>query len=286
MSKLNRNLAVAAALLCTAAAGAQSMSSTKSYSRTLGNSYLGLTGQVYAHLSWNKAQPSTTTTTTWSTTKTMFSFLTPTESARSRFYHRATVRLMRSTAELGFIDVNASSSRYSGPATGSANYKVRVAGLTVLNTTFSTSKSFAKLNRYLPLFPVDPRTSIGVGPFSLSLKGNAGVGIQSQGTVLLPTTVMAGVHYSCYSYGQAHAEAAAGIPGFSVGAEVDAKLATQSLGADLSAVIGRSLSADVLYTFNPLRLKLIGYVKTLWKKWSTTLIDASFPTIKLQLLKL
>ena len=231
----------------------KSIVKSDSYSRSLGNSYLGLTGYAYGYMRAYTANVSNTVSTGRGMTL---------ESVHARGYLRATGKLLKKTAELGRFD--ARGDIYSRTTGVSARGSVRLvlAGKTFINRSFSKDTSFQKKPYYMELFPVDPETDIHVwGPITLKVKGNAGVGIDCAGSHLLRLSNPAlAMNYSARTWGQADADVSLGFYGHRTGVDLKGIFAEQTLGANL-VVTPTRVRGSLGYHIRALTLKIRAYAR-------------------------
>ncbi len=267
MTRHNKIITLLLTGVCLAsAASAQTQSISKSYSRSLGNSYLGLTGYGYGYARAYTADPSQIVYTGGGMTLS---------SATARGYLRATAKILKSTRELGRFDARGDAYSRTTGVTTSGSYRLLLAGKTVSSKSFTATTSFPRFSKYVSLFPIDPRADIPVGPFTLRIKGNAGVGVETSGAATLTASPFVGLNCSAKAWGQGRANVEFGIAGFGVGAELKARLAQQSLATNLW-VTGSKIRGAVEYYMVALRLKLRAYAFAWWGSYSKTVLDRSW----------
>jgi len=165
----------------------------------------------------------------------------------------------------------------------SDNLRVRFIGLTFWNGSAlrlpnSTTALYPAVGIPLEVFPVDPEYPIPVGPFVLTIRGNAGVIVYFGGSVTMPPSEPRAIldpYAGCYLFGRAGV--GVGVPGFNAGVELEGRFANQTVYGRLQADARTcSFSSSLNYTLTAIRLKLKAYVDAFWTRIaSTTLIDWS-----------
>ena len=250
------------------------------YPRAIGNEWLGLTGQAHGYLRrYVKGFSATVQEPGIGTTPDIYA------SAHARAHLTATAYVLKSRSELGRFEARGDVYARSTGTSMSGNYRLRLAGLTVVSNSFSQNTSFPRFERYVSLFAEDPRVDIAVGPFTLTLKGNAGVGLEAVGSAILTPVPSVGITCFAQAWGLAKANVEFGILGFGVGAEVIGKLAEQTLAPNFTASKS-GLSGSLEYVMVALHLKVKAYVYALIKKWSTTILDKEWGKVTKMLIQL
>ncbi len=159
-------------------------------------------------------------------------------------------------------------------ATGA--FRLQLCGIVVNNRSVQTTGYLGGIpaTEY-SLFPGDVRAPVGVGPFTVTLGGNAGVTLGAGANVILPTTtpevrLLASATTSVVG----RAFVSVGVIGFAAGVELKARFAEQRLtmGVVASAISG--LSGTVGYQIQAMSLKLIAFLEAFWTRvYSTTLVS-------------
>lgn len=256
-----RPVFAAAAVLVSSSLAAQ-YSRSGSYSRSIGNSWLG--GRV----SVNAALSTTTSTLTNSTTRAANGSLNASvdgyvlgfslRAAQVTFSARNTVR-----TGIGF----------GPPQYATASYRLQLAGYNVEDRSVTTTGNLGGIpERTYNLFPSDVHADVGVGPFTVRLGGNAGATLGGGAAVILPTTspevrfVLSGTTAVV-----GHANVSVGVPGFRAGVELQARFAEQRLTVSLIANALSGLSGMCDYQIQAMSLRLIAYLEALWVRYSNTL---------------
>jgi hypothetical protein len=256
----------------------QTKSISKSYSRNLGNSWLGLRGYAYGYMKSYVNNVSNKLYT--GRTVTM-------SSAHARGYLRGTASILKSTRELGRFDARTDVYSRSTGVTTSGYYQLRLAGKVVAGKSFTKTTSFPRFKKYVSLFPKDISEPIPVGPFTLTLGGNAGVGVEASGFALMTNNPAVGVSARAYAYGQGRAKAQFGIWGFAVGARLDARLAEQTVSVNLWAnKSGIRGSFTYVMQALTLRLKAYAYAAWGWKRYENEVLRKSWGRIYKTLIRL
>jgi len=256
---------VAALALLTAALSAQT-SRYGSFYRSIGNSWLGGSASIYASL--NTSQSSTTTT------------VTRNGNAYLSAYARGSVLTYSLTAaEISASASNSVTQSYimagtTQRATGSL--RLRLAGYSVWDRSVTTTGDLGGISpRTYNLFPSDVRAPVGVGPFTVTLGGNAGVTLNAGAMVILPTTtpevrfLLAGGTAVL-----ARAYVSVGVWGFSAGVELQGRFAQMRLTISLIANALSGLSGMCSFEIQAMSLRLIAFLEAFWTRvYSTTLVS-------------
>ncbi len=259
-----RPVFAAAAVLVSSSLAAQ-YSRSGSYSRSVGNSWLG--GRV----SVNSALSTTTSTLSTSTTRAANGSLNASvdgyvlgfslRAAQVTFSARNSVR-----TGIGF----------GAPQSATASYRLQLAGYNVSDRSVTTTGNLGGIpERTYTLFPSDVHADVGVGPFTVSLGGNAGATLGGGAMVILPTTspevrfVLSGTTAVI-----ARAHVSVGVSGFRAGVELQGRFAEQRLTVSLIANALSGLSGMCDYQIQAISLRLIAYLEVLWRRvYSTTLVS-------------
>src|SRR5690606_17385832 len=155
-----------------------------------------------------------------------------------------------------------------------ASCRLKLAMITVWDRSARTTGDLGGISpRTYNLFPVDPTAAVGVGPFTVTLRGNAGVTLGAGAMVVLPTTTpevrLVG---SANTAVVTRASVAVGVSGFNAGVELQGRFAETRLTASLVANVLSGLSGSVSLTVPGITLKLIALLEALWVRvYSTTL---------------
>lgn len=252
MSSILNASFTAAALLFASALEAQTP-----YYRSIGNRWLG--GALYAAAGY-----STTNTLT-------------TRSAAASLQIGADVNILTYTRAAADVRLSASNTltgswRYPTQS-ASASFRLQLAGYTVWNRSVSTTGDLGGISpRTYNLFPVSPRVSVPVGPFSVTLSGNAGVTLGGGAMVVLPaTSVEARLLASGTTSVIARAAVAVGVAGFGAGIELNGRFAETRLTAGIVASLS-GLSGSCSFEVQAIRLRLVAFLTALYQRvYSTTL---------------
>ncbi|MBK8098111.1 MAG: hypothetical protein IPK26_13450 [Planctomycetes bacterium] len=262
---LFRNVLVAAALLTTSLTAQYSRSG--SYVRSIGNSWLGGSVNVSASLTTT----TTTSTRTFATTRAANANLTANVNA-------SVLTRSLNAARLTCIASNRVTTSQLTPTTQSANaaFRLQLAGYTVWDRSVTTTGSLGGIPaRTYNLFPTDPSAPVGVGPFTITLSGNAGVTLGAGASVILPTTAPeVRLLLSGNTAIVGRARVSVGAVGFYAGLELQARFAEQRLTVSLIVNALNGLSGMCDYQIQAISLRLIAYLEAFWTRvYSTTLVS-------------
>lgn len=256
-----RSLGLCLAVLLAGSAAAQSRSNT--FFRTIGNTWLG--GSIYVAASMSASRVGNTST------------------AGANFYANVDAHVLRFTKSIAEVDVRAQNAvtnhPYAPPTQNAqASCRLKLAMITVWDRSARTTGDLGGISpRTYNLFPVDPTAAVGVGPFTVTLRGNAGVTLGAGAMVVLPTTTpevrLVG---SANTAVVTRASVAVGVSGFNAGVELQGRFAETRLTASLVANVLSGLSGSVSLTVQGITLKLIAFLEAFWVRvYSTTLTSWS-----------
>lgn len=270
---------VAVLAILTAALSAQANRSG-SYYKSIGNSWLG--GSVSASANLN--------TTVSSSTR--ISSTTRSGNASFSAYARANLLTYSLTAAELVTSARNSVTETIGTAprqSASASFRLRLAGITVSDRSVTTTGDLGGITpRTYNLFPGDVRAPVGVGPFTVTLGGNAGVTLNAGALVILPTTspevrlLLAGGTAVV-----ARAYVSVGVLGFAAGVELQGRFAEMRLTVSLIANAISGLSGICSVDLQAMSLRLIAFLEAFWTRvYSTTLTSWGSGWVSLDLLNL
>lgn len=199
------------------------------------------------------------------------------ELARMEARGQARLRFLKMSREAayarayGYAERRGTASSPSNKAYG--NLTMRLAGITVMNRTIGGTTSLPAWSKTWDLFPVDIRYGFGLGPVSLQLKGNVGVGVKRNlyyafGTT--ETSINAAGSLEAWGYGRA--SLSAGIAGVTATAD----FAKTKLGASIGVSIRRGFQSLVTLDVTAFRLRLKAWVDFWLKSYSKTFVDVSY----------
>jgi hypothetical protein len=264
MSLSLRNVFVAAALLTTTLTAQYSR--TGSYSRSIGNSWLGGSVSVTAALN------TSTTSTAFSVTRSGAANLTAAVDASvltARF--RAAQLTCNASNRVTQYTVMAGTQQNA-----TAGLRLQLAGYTVWDRSVVTSGDLGGIpTRTYNLFPQDVSAPVGVGPFTIRLAGNAGVTLGAGAGVVLPTTTPeVRLLLSGTTAVVGRARVSVGAVGFYAGLELQARFAEQRLTVSVIANALTGLRGMCDYQIQAISLRLIAYLEAFWTRvYSTTLVS-------------
>ena len=225
---------------------------SRTYSRSMGNSYLG--GKVYAN---GKVS-----------VKESGSYA----KIESKFVVGAAILFLKKRPEIAeIIAQGTSKGRPSAPA-NAATFKFDLVGKRLLNKKFTNGATIRRYTKTLKVFPRDIRLRYPVGPATITVKGNVGGSASAACKFSFGLgEVGARIDGDGKAWAFGKADVAAGVPGFKVGVNATAKFAHQTLNLNAGGSQRRGISGSMRYTIRAVILELKGYVKVLWKKWTRTL---------------
>lgn len=259
--KYPHSLLFAATVLCTGTAVAQSVSS--SYTRSFGNSNLGGSLAVSSYAGVSRSGT--------------------TYSASAYVRGSATGKLLGLSKEFGYANAGMSAKKTATAVSGSASVTVRVAGRTLYNSSWSrsyaTSKTWSTPTYNVKVFPVDPSAKFTIGPVPITVKGNAGASANLSATAAIATSLsnMASLTGTARAWSNGTASVTAGIKVLSLGVELSAKYANQSL--NLRSNIGSTgPRGSFYYTLQGIALKLKVKVSVLFASYSKTIAEYASST--------
>ncbi|MCA8969671.1 MAG: hypothetical protein KDC95_07805 [Planctomycetes bacterium] len=259
--KLPHLFTVTATVLLAGSTVAQSVSST--YSRSFGNSNLGGSLSVTSYAGVSR------------------SGTTYTASAYVR--GSAVGKLLGYSKEFGYAYAGLSAKKTASAISGSASVSLRVAGKTLYSSSWSrsyaTSKTWATPTYSVKVFPVDPSAKFTVGPIPITVKGNAGAAANLSATARIATSLsnFASLTGTARAWGNGTASVTAGIKVLSLGVELSAKYANQSL--NLSTYLNSTgPHGRFYYTLQAIALKLKVKIKVLFASYSKTIAEYASST--------
>lgn len=250
-----RSLTVAGVLLLASTAAAQSRSNY--FFRSIGNSWLG--GAVFTSASLSTA-----------------SWLGG-SSGDASLYLGADANVLRYTRSVAQLDLTAHNdvTGYRTPVQNAyATFRLRLAGYTVWDRSVRTTGDLGGISpRTYTLFPSDPMATVPVGPFTVTLRGNAGVTLGAGAWGILPTnTPEVRLVASGNTAAIARASVAIGVGGFNAGVELQGRFAECRLTANLIASAISGLSGYVNFQLQAISLRLVAFLEAFWTRvYSTTL---------------
>lgn len=269
MSSHKPFLFATAALLISTGLMAQDARSIGPFYKGIGNSWLG--GSV--SLAGSLSRSTTLSTRTGGVTRT----------GRANLAASADASILRFSLRAVQVDLtaqNAVTQRVGMLPTQSASgsFRLQLCGILVNNRSVQTTGNLGGIpETEYKLFPSDVRAPVGVGPFTVTLGGNAGVTLGAGAMVILPTTtpeVRLLASGSTSVLGRAFVSV--GVLGFAAGVELRARFAEQRLTMGVTASVLNGLSGTVGYEIQAMSLRLIAFLETFWTRvYSTTLTSWS-----------
>lgn len=253
----------AAALLFASGASAQFVlfpttvtTQRVAYDGSLGNSWLG--GRVHAHATLE--------------TRRGWQF----EQGLIDLNLNGHVNLLTRSTEVVEVAANLRNKQEWGVQTRTGSFRVEVLGFSYVNQSFTNDSQFAQRTWSFNVFPVAPSASVPLGPFSITLRGNAGASLSTGANFNLPaatpSVTLAG---SARGYASANASVGIGIPGFEVGVGIDGRICDQTLAIWATANARTGISGAATYTLEAIALRLYAYARALFYTYSTTLTNWS-----------
>ena len=237
---------------------------SNSYSKTIGNTWLGGTVYAYAGMVRQKSGGY--------------------ELGQASAEFRGTANVLKQTKEVVEIVGYATNVMNNGVQTRSGQFRVEMLGYSILNSSFTNTSTFAAANYTYSLFPSAVSVSVPVGPVSVTIGGNAGCGFGRSANWLLPAaSSTVGINAQANAYAFVNASVSFGIPGFNVGVGLQGKVLEQSLNVNLSASGLWGLSGGATYSLKAITLSLYAWATALWT-WDTTLCSWSAGQILLTLI--
>lgn len=226
--------------------------SNRTFTRTIGNSWLGGTAYAYAGLVRQKQG-------TYEVGSLTGQF-------------RVDANVLQQSLEVAEIYGNASNVMNNGVQSRSGLYRLELMGITLSSSSFTNSSTFGAVSSTYNLFPgtgVSASVPLWVG--SVTLRGNAGCGFSRSANWLLPAySATVGLNASATAYAYASASVSYGIPGFNVGVGLRGQIAHQTLSAAASASGLWGMSGDISYTLRAIDLYLYVWATAI-ATWDTTL---------------
>ena len=234
------------------------------YDRSIGNSWLG--GSVHTYVGMVRQKSGTY------------------ELGYATAEFRGTANVLQASKEVVEVIGMASNTMNNGVQNRSGSFRVELLGLTVVNSSFQNSSTFAAQTSTFNLFPVPISMSVPVGPVSVTIRGNAGCSLSRSANWLLPAaTSTVGLNAQGGAYAFASASVSFGIPGFNVGVGLQGRILEQSLNINVSASGLWGLSGGATYVLNAITLNLYAWATALYT-WTTNLCSWSAGQITLTLL--
>lgn len=276
---LNLRNVLAAALVVTSTLTAQ-YSRTGTYSRAIGNSWLGGDVSITAALN-----TTTTVNNRLSTTRTANASVTAAADANV-----LTHRFRAAQLTLSARNTVTQSSVMGMPSQSAAgSLRLQLAGYNVWDRSVASTGDLGGIPaRTYNLFPQDVSAPVGVGPFTIRLGGNAGVTLGAGALVVFPTTspeVRLMLSGTTAVVGRANVSV--GAIGFYAGLELQARFAEQRLTVSVIANALNGLSGMCSYEIRAISLRLVAYLEAVWTRvYSTTLTSWGSTLISRDLLNL
>lgn len=265
----------ALSLLCTLFAGAaaeaqilqlySTVNGGAAYDRSIGNSSLG--AGVHGHCYLQRR------------TGIAINYARTSVDAQLRAY----ANLLGSSTNILDATANVAETRTMTGTTGVGACRLRVLNFDLINRSFTTNTSVNNSWSTLNAFGVSPSLSVGVGPFTLSLRGNLGAGIAASANLnLSPTSLQVSTYGTFSCYGQARGVVAIGIPYLCEGGvRLDGRVFDQELVL-FCGVTPTSFTGTAIYRLTPLVLRLQAWIDGLcvgFFEQSTTLATWSSGSI-------
>jgi hypothetical protein len=230
--------------------------SNRTFSRTIGNTWLGGTAYAYAGLVRQKQGTY--------------------ELGSLTGQFRVNANVLKQSLEVAEIYGNASNVMNNGVQSRSGLYRLELLGFTLSSNSFTNSSTFASASSTYNLFPgtgISASVPLAVG--SVTLRGNAGCGFSRSANWLLPAaTATVGLNATATAYAYASTSVSYGIPGFNVGVGLRGQIAHQTLSAGASASAVWGLTGNIGYTLRAIDLYLYVWATALYT-WDTTLCSWS-----------
>lgn len=228
--------------------------SNRTFSRSIGNSWLGGTAYAYAGLVRQKQGTY--------------------ELGSLTGQFRVNANVLQQSLEVAELYGNASNVMNNGVQTRAGLYRLEVMGITLSSNSFTNSSTFGSVSNTYNLFPgtgISASVPLPVG--SVTLRGNAGCGFSRSANWLLPAySATVGLNATATAYAYASASVSYGIPLFNVGVGLRGQIAHQTLSAAASASGLWGMSGDVSYTLRAIDLHLYVWATAI-ATWDTTLCN-------------
>ncbi len=221
---LRTTLFAAATLLSLSAlphvALAQTASRSGHYSLNMGNDWAG--GSFFAGAAL-QASRSASSTNMFQTNDYAFNALNT----------DGTVRILRQSPITLFAGTLSSRGQNYGTSPYSASFQLYVRGIVERNERFTTTgnHSFLSYYRSFDLFPTDPSIGISVYGVPVTVRGNAGVGVEARLGANLPGGGYASLNGFARGWGYGRVSAQAGWSHFGAGADFNVTFANTRLSA-------------------------------------------------------
>lgn len=226
--------------------------SSRSFERTAGNSWIGGSVRAFAGLVRQKQGTY--------------------ELGNLTAELRGTASLLTYTQEVAEVVGTVTNVMNNGVQTRSGYYRIDIMGITLLSNSFTNSSTFAAASSYYNLFPgngISASVPLTIG--SVTVAGNAGCGFSRSANWLLPAyAANVGINASANAYAQATASVSYGIPYFNCGVGIRGKILNQTLNAAASASAVWGLSGDMSYTLQAIDMYLRVWATAIGT-WDTTL---------------
>ena len=269
--KLNLRDAFVAALVVTSTLTAQ-FSKTGTFSRGIGNRWLG------GNVSITAALNTTTTGTVLSTTRTANASVTAAVDADI-----LTFRLRAAELTLSASNSVRQSTVTVPTQQARATFRLKLAGINVWDRSVTSTGDLGGIPaRTFNLFPQDVSVPVQVGPFTLRLGGNAGVTLQAGAFIIFPTTAPeVRLSLSGNSAVVARAFVSVGALGFTAGLELQGTFAEQRLFFNLIANALNGLSGSSGYSIRAISLRLVAFLEAFFARayekslasWGSAAVD-------------
>jgi hypothetical protein len=272
---------LAALLVPTAQTEAQTAQRSGYYSLNLGNDWMG--GNVFAGASMYASR----------TLRDGISFRTN-DYAYDILSMDASVRYLKQPRVVLAYGVMSARAQNTGTSPYEGRFNLMIRGITERNQRFTTAGThyFWSYNRSFDLFPTDPRVSVSVYGYPVSVSGNLGVGCEANANCTLSGTGYArlGALGRVWGYGRVRAQA--GWSWFGAGADFTATFAntrlTPSMTADARNPLqngnvgprSATVSGSVPLTIQAIALRLDVWVAVI-RRFSVNLVNWSSNPITL-----
>ena len=250
--KLNLRDAFVAALVVTSTLTAQ-FSKTGTFSRGIGNRWLGGNVSITAALNTTTASGAAMTTT-----RTANASVTAAADADILTFRLRAAELTASASN------SVRQSNFTAPQQrATATFRLTLAGRIVLDRSATSTGNLGGIPATtFNLFPQDVSVPVPVGPFTIRLGGNAGVTLQAAALVIFPTTAPeVGLTLSGNSAVVGRAFVSVGALGFAAGLELRGTFAEQRLLFSLIANALNGLSGISSYDLRAISLQLVAFLE-------------------------
>lgn len=222
------------------------------YDRSIGNSWLGASVHAQAYL----------------TTTTGLGY----ESGAIDCAARASASLLGQSATVAEVATLLRNTMQNNSQTRTGSFRVTLLGYNYVNQSFTNDSSFAQRTWTYNLFPVAPSASVPVGPFSLTVSGNAGASLTVSGNFFLPAaTPQVTLAGTGRIYANANADVSIGIPGVSVGVGIEGRVCDTTLTAWATASARTGFSGLAQVRLTAVAIRLYAFIDTFLHDWTTNL---------------